>query len=92
MRVMHCWRTIIGIAAAAGYLLTAPSSEAGSWFDGGDLSALTEIESLGGRFQDKDGAPCDAIRSLASFGANCVRLRIFVEPDGRRFVVNDSKN
>ena len=26
---------------------------------------------------------------MASFGANCVRLRIFVKPNGRRLVVNE---
>jgi arabinogalactan endo-1,4-beta-galactosidase len=59
------------------------------WFDGGDLSALTRVEALGGRFRDRAGHTANAMGSLAAEGANCVRLRLFVDPDGTGFVVND---
>jgi arabinogalactan endo-1,4-beta-galactosidase len=62
---------------------------AAPWFDGGDLSALGRIEQLGGRFTDREGRQTDAINALASFGANIVRLRLFVEPDGKGFTNND---
>ncbi len=60
-----------------------------TWYDGGDLSALAKIEELGGRFRDATGGASDGLRSLAAQGANCVRLRLFVAPDGKSFVVND---
>lgn len=62
---------------------------ASPWFDGGDLSATGRIEELGGRFVDGEGRPTDPIRALADAGANCVRLRLFVDPDGKKFVTND---
>lgn len=62
---------------------------AGNWFDGGDLSALPTIERLGGTFRGRDGGKTDAIRALAAAGANCVRLRLFVQPNGKGFTNND---
>jgi arabinogalactan endo-1,4-beta-galactosidase len=62
---------------------------AAPWFDGADLSALDRIEELGGTFRDDKGQPTDALAALASAGANCVRLRLFVAPDGRGFTHND---
>lgn len=63
--------------------------QATPWFDGGDLSALGRMEQLGARFNDREGRKTDAIQALASFGANCVRLRLFVQPDGQGFTNND---
>lgn len=63
--------------------------QAGIWLDGGDLSAAGRMEALGARFRDRDGRETDPIRALASFGANCVRLRLFVQPDGKGFTNND---
>jgi arabinogalactan endo-1,4-beta-galactosidase len=62
---------------------------AAPWFDGADLSALDRIEELGGTFRDDKGQPTNALAALASAGANCVRLRLFVAPDGRGFTRND---
>lgn len=62
---------------------------AAPWFDGGDLSAAGRMEQLGATFKDRNGQPTDAVRALASFGANCVRLRLFVHPDGKGFTNND---
>ena len=62
---------------------------ANPWFDGADLSALDRIEELGGTFRDDNGQPVDALATLASAGTNCVRLRLFVAPDGRGFTHND---
>ncbi|TWU38327.1 glycosyl hydrolase 53 family protein [Novipirellula artificiosorum] len=55
---------------------------------GGDISALTVIEKAGGVFQSH-GKADDAIRVLADNGANCFRLRLFVNPLGENVVVND---
>jgi hypothetical protein len=62
---------------------------AAPWFDGADLSALNRIEELGGTFSDDNGHSTNAHATLASAGANCVRLRLFVAPDGRGFTHND---
>lgn len=81
-------RRVIAIMAA----LSCPGMAAEplrTWFDGGDLSALGEIEKAGGQFKNRSGETTNAIQSMASFGANCVRLRLFVDPNGKRFVVND---
>lgn len=63
-----------------------PPLHAAPWFDGADLSALDRIEELGGTFRDANGHSTDALAALASTGANCVRLRLFVATDGRRRV------
>ncbi len=55
---------------------------ADNWFDGSDLSAIATIERLGSTFRGRDGNPTDAIQALAAAGANCVRLRLFVQPNG----------
>ncbi len=55
---------------------------------GGDISALTVIEQAGGVFRS-EGTPGDAIRIMADHGANCFRLRLFVEPTGKNGVVQD---
>ena len=60
-----------------------------AWFDGGDLSAIGTIEQRGGTFLGRNGAKMDAIQALAEAGANCVRLRLFVEPNGKDFTNND---
>ena len=87
---MHCGRSTISLAAAAGFILTAPLGVAGPWFDGGDLSASRRLNHWAAAFRTRTARLAQPIRSRAFFGANCVRLRIFVEPDGRRFVVDDS--
>lgn len=55
---------------------------------GADLSALAQIERRGAVFRDASGVPGDAIELFARHGWNCIRLRIFVNPNGRGGVVN----
>ncbi len=55
---------------------------------GGDISALTVIEQAGGVYRD-DNKPGDAIQIMADHGANCFRLRLFVNPTGKNVVVQD---
>lgn len=49
---------------------------------------LGAIEELGGVFQEA-GKPKDLLRILKSHGGNCLRLRLFVNPDHHGGVVND---
>jgi len=49
---------------------------------------LTRIEKLGGVFRD-NGKQRDFLKILKSGGANCFRLRIFVNPNGKNAVIND---
>lgn len=55
---------------------------------GGDISALAKIEELGAVYRD-NGAPGDAIEIMRRHGANCFRLRLFVNPTNQGMVVND---
>lgn len=71
------------------FLAVRPSRPApGDLLVGGDISALTVIEQAGGVFRDGQ-QPVDAIRIMADHGANCFRLRMFVEPTGKNVVVQD---
>lgn len=62
--------------------------EANEFLIGGDISALEKMEQLGAIYRD-NGAPDDLIRILTRYGANCFRLRLFVDPDGKDFAIND---
>jgi arabinogalactan endo-1,4-beta-galactosidase len=55
---------------------------------GADLSLLPEMEAAGAVFKDA-GKPGDVIAFFRARGANCVRLRLFVNPNGKAGVVND---
>ena len=55
---------------------------------GGDISMLTRIEKLGGAFKDA-GKRKDFLEILKAKGANCFRLRLFVNPGGKNAVIND---
>ena len=55
---------------------------------GGDLSFLKRIEDLGGVYRDA-GKPKDALEILREKGANVVRLRLWVAPDGQNMNVSD---
>jgi arabinogalactan endo-1,4-beta-galactosidase len=55
---------------------------------GGDISALGKIEEIGGLFFD-DGKRGDAILIMRKHGANCFRLRLFVNPPYTDVLVND---
>lgn len=55
---------------------------------GGDVSALPKIEAQGGRFgSDRQGRDC--LKLLSDQGANCYRVRLFVNPTGKGMVVQD---
>ncbi len=60
----------------------------GEFLVGGDISALAKIEKHGGVYRDR-GVAGDAIQIMRKSGANCFRLRLFVNPTGRGMVVND---
>jgi arabinogalactan endo-1,4-beta-galactosidase/beta-glucanase (GH16 family) len=70
---------ILGIRSDAG---------PGLFLVGGDISALPKIESLGGVFRtgSTDG---ECLSILSAQGANCYRVRLFVNPTGRGTVVQD---
>lgn len=55
---------------------------------GADISMLSQIETLGGVFRKGD-QPGDCISLLKDYGANCFRLRLFVQPNHKEGVVND---
>lgn len=55
---------------------------------GADLSLLPKLEAAGVVFKDS-GKPGDVIAFFRDRGANCVRLRLFVNPNGQAGVVND---
>lgn len=55
---------------------------------GGDLSMVPAIEQAGVQFKN-GGRPEDIFAIFRAHGANCVRLRLFVQPDGRAGVIND---
>jgi arabinogalactan endo-1,4-beta-galactosidase len=64
-------------------------SVSADWFDGGDISALPVLESHGLAFRSADGKSNDVVQILRNAGANCFRLRLFVDPNGEGGVVND---
>jgi len=54
---------------------------------GADLSALQTMENWGAVYR-AGGKPTDALVYLRNQGANCFRLRLFVNPDGTQLVTN----
>lgn len=54
---------------------------------GGDLSALGTLEQWGAVYR-ADGKPIDALIFFRQQGANCFRLRLFVNPTGEGVVTN----
>ena len=83
---MHWVLAIVLALAAIGGAI--PSEQDGEFFVGGDISVLTKIEQAGGVFRD-EGKPGDAIEIMSKYGANCFRLRLFVNPTNESVVVND---
>lgn len=55
---------------------------------GGDVSMLARNEELGAVYRI-DGQPRPSLELLRASGWNCLRLRLFVAPDGRGGVVQD---
>jgi arabinogalactan endo-1,4-beta-galactosidase len=70
-------------------LVTLSFSASADWFDGGDISSLPVLEAHGAIFRSADGKPGDVVQIMRTAGANCFRLRLFVEPNGKNAVVND---
>ena len=57
---------------------------------GGDLSLVPRVIELGGVYRDEHGRPIkDVLQFLKDRGWNTVRLRLWVNPTGRREYVND---
>lgn len=56
--------------------------------NGGDISALEHLERHGAVFREGE-EPTDAIAAMRRRGANCFRLRLFVDPTMNNVVVND---
>jgi arabinogalactan endo-1,4-beta-galactosidase len=67
----------------------APSTTA-DFAVGADISALGLFERKGTIYRRGDGRSGDAIRILREAGMNSFRLRLFVNPDWRDVVVNDT--
>lgn len=78
-------QTLIGIMIST---IAVTGEQSGEFLVGGDISALSKIEEHGGIYRD-DGKPGDAIRIMESYGCNCFRLRLFVNPTHKNVVVND---
>lgn len=55
---------------------------------GGDVSLLAKIEDLGGLYR-QNGKPKDALAIFKGHGANCMRLRIFHQPNKKGPVLNN---
>lgn len=68
--------------------LPGQTRDSSAFLLGADISALTMLENAGAVFRD-GGRSDDAIAILTRHGWNCLRLRLFVNPDGRGGVVND---
>ena len=49
------------------------------FYKGMDISTITEVESLGGKFYDH-GVEKDVFEILKSYGTNAVRLRLWNDP------------
>lgn len=79
---------VFGILSAVLFAGAASSGQADDFLVGGDISALTVIEHAGGVFRDRS-KPGDAIGIMVNHGANCFRLRLFVNPTGKNVVVQD---
>jgi len=56
---------------------------------GSDISALAVHETKGSVYKYEDGSPGDSIVILKQAGMNCMRLRLFVEPNSEGVVTND---
>ena len=84
-------RNLLALGLLSTWLCASVSvGESGTEFRlfGADLSLLPKLEAAGAVFKDA-GKPGDVIAFLRARGANCVRLRLFVNPNGQAGVVND---
>ncbi len=56
------------------------SAERTPFLKGVDITELSYIESLGGKYYDADGNESDAVKLLADNGANLARIRLYNNP------------
>ncbi len=80
---------IKSLAVLTATLINFSTSTTNEFLTGVDVSALPKMEQAGAEFFDENGKRIDVIKFLISKGANCFRLRLFVDPNGRNLVVND---
>lgn len=59
-----------------------PVIPSGSFAKGADVSWVTEMESAGKKFYNKNGQEFECMALLKSLGANTIRLRVWVDPAG----------
>lgn len=76
----------IGINAPNGMItmdnvtLTPASDKETEFLKGGEISKLTYVEDMGGRFYDADGNERDALQIMAENGFNLARIRVLNNP------------
>lgn len=90
MTVMHnnILARFSALSVAAFSIMGVAHGEALPFLKGADLSSLPLYERAGISFSD-GGPRKDVLKIFRDHGANCIRLRLFVNPDGRGCVVND---
>jgi arabinogalactan endo-1,4-beta-galactosidase len=71
-------RGLLGLAAAA--FVPLPASRRALAVRGADLSFLPQLEEAGVEYRDLAGRVAPAERILAGYGANAMRLRVWVDP------------
>lgn len=71
-------KKLAAIVSAAACMGT--SAFAADFIRGGDITELTYIEDLGGKYYDKDGNSRDALEILAENGMNMARIRLSNSP------------
>lgn len=59
-----------------------PQSPRGEYVRGGDCSWLTEQEADGVVFRDAAGQSVEALKLMRASGMNCIRLRLWMNPEG----------
>lgn len=85
--VLLCALLCACVSTGARTTLVGERASQQQFLRGADLSALGVMEAKGARFRDKEG-PGDALGLLRKAGANCIRLRLFVDPNGEEMVTN----
>jgi arabinogalactan endo-1,4-beta-galactosidase len=84
-------RRLIGITVCllAFNQLQASSDADYDFIFGADVSALTVHEEKGSVYKHENGEPDDCIAILKQSGMNCMRLRLFIDPNNEGVVTND---
>ena len=66
--------------ALSGAILASTCAYAKEFIRGGDISSLSYIEDLGGKYYDQNGVERDALEILAQSGMNMARIRLSNNP------------